>query len=138
MIFIPLGTESLSCIQAFPAWCLGRNAHRQIIAASLQQRSCFRLRRNVRNIVGSPEFGQVFPDVSLAVDQCGGHRMNTNKGGAYVAAGVGTAITGRGADIALIDDPFKDREEATASAAAIWCGIGIDRRYSPVDAGARW
>jgi predicted phage terminase large subunit-like protein len=38
--------------------------------------------------------------------------MNTNYGGAYVAAGVGTAVTGRGAHIALIDDPFKDREEA--------------------------
>jgi hypothetical protein len=38
--------------------------------------------------------------------------MNTNHGGAYVAAGVGTAVTGRGAHIALIDDPFKDREEA--------------------------
>lgn len=38
--------------------------------------------------------------------------MNTNAGGAYIAAGVGTAVTGRGADIALIDDPFKDREEA--------------------------
>jgi predicted phage terminase large subunit-like protein len=38
--------------------------------------------------------------------------MNTNHGGAYVAAGVGTAVTGRGAHIALSDDPFKDREEA--------------------------
>jgi predicted phage terminase large subunit-like protein len=38
--------------------------------------------------------------------------MNTNRGGTYVAAGVGTAVTGRGANIALIDDPFKDREEA--------------------------
>jgi hypothetical protein len=54
----------------------------------------------------------VFPNVSLASDSHAANRMNTNHGGAYVAAGVGTAVTGRGAHIALIDDPFKDREEA--------------------------
>ena len=66
----------------------------------------------MRNIVAAPEFGQVFSGVSLAPDSQAANRMNTNKGGTYVAAGVGTAVTGRGADIALIDDPFKDREEA--------------------------
>jgi predicted phage terminase large subunit-like protein len=54
----------------------------------------------------------VFPSVELAPDSHAANRMNTNHGGAYVAAGVGTAVTGRGAHIALIDDPFKDREEA--------------------------
>jgi predicted phage terminase large subunit-like protein len=63
-------------------------------------------------IVAEPEFGHVFPDVSLAPDSQAANRMNTNHRGAYVAAGVGTAVTGRGAHIALIDDPFKDREEA--------------------------
>jgi len=113
MIFIPPrhGKSELAS-KRFPAWCLGRNAHRQIIAASYNSDLASDFGRNVRNIVGSPEFGQVFPDVSLAVDSAAANRMNTNKGGAYVAAGVGTAITGRGADIALIDDPFKDREEA--------------------------
>jgi hypothetical protein len=57
-------------------------------------------------------FGTCFPNVSLATDSHAANRMNTNHGGAYVAAGVGTAVTGRGAHIALIDDPFKDREEA--------------------------
>lgn len=113
MIFMPPrhGKSELAS-KRFPAWCLGRNAHRQIIAASYNSDLASDFGRNVRNIVGSPEFGQVFPDVSLAVDSAAANRMNTNKGGAYVAAGVGTAITGRGADIALIDDPFKDREEA--------------------------
>jgi predicted phage terminase large subunit-like protein len=62
--------------------------------------------------VASPEFTQVFPTVTLAPDSQAANRMNTNHGGTYVAAGVGTAVTGRGADIAIIDDPFKDREEA--------------------------
>lgn len=113
MIFMPPrhGKSELAS-KRFPAWCLGRNPKRQIIAASYNSDLANDFGRNVRNIVAEPEFGQVFPDVSLAADSQAANRMNTNHRGAYVAAGVGTAVTGRGADIALIDDPFKDREEA--------------------------
>ena len=113
MIFMPPrhGKSELAS-KRFPAWCLGRNPARQIIAASYNSDLANDFGRNVRNIVDEPEFGEVFPNVSLASDSHAANRMNTNKGGAYVAAGVGTAVTGRGAHIALIDDPFKDREEA--------------------------
>ena len=113
MIFMPPrhGKSELAS-KRFPAWCLGRKPTRQIIAASYHSDLANDFGRNVRNIVAEPEFGQVFPGVSLATDSAAANRMNTNYGGAYVAAGVGTAVTGRGAHIALIDDPFKDREEA--------------------------
>jgi len=113
MIFMPPrhGKSELAS-KRFPAWCLGRNPTRQIIAASYNSDLANDFGRNVRNIVAEPEFGQVFPGVALAADSQAANRMNTNHGGAYVAAGVGTAVTGRGAHIALIDDPFKDREEA--------------------------
>lgn len=113
MIFMPPrhGKSELAS-KRFPAWCLGRDPTRQIIAASYNSDLANDFGRNVRNIVDEPEFREVFPDVSLATDSHAANRMNTNHGGAYVAAGVGTAVTGRGAHIALIDDPFKDREEA--------------------------
>lgn len=113
MLFLPPrhGKSELAS-KRFPAWCLGRNPRRQIIAASYNSDLANDFGRNVRNLVAEPEFAQVFPGVSLAADSQAANRMNTNHGGAYVAAGVGTAVTGRGADIALIDDPFKDREEA--------------------------
>lgn len=113
MIFMPPrhGKSELAS-KRFPAWCLGRDPNRQIIAASYNSDLANDFGRNVRNIVAEPEFGQVFPGVSLAPDSQAANRMNTNRGGSYVAAGVGTAVTGRGAHIALIDDPFKDREEA--------------------------
>lgn len=113
MIFMPPrhGKSELAS-KRFPAWCLGRNPKRQIIAASYNSDLATDFGRNVRNIVAEPEFRQVFPGVSLAADSQAANRMNTNHGGAYVAAGVGTAVTGRGANIALIDDPFKDRSEA--------------------------
>lgn len=113
MIFMPPrhGKSELAS-KRFPAWCIGRDPKRQIIAASYNSDLASDFGRNVRNLVAEPEFGQVFPGVSLATDSAAANRMNTNHGGAYVAAGVGTAVTGRGANIALIDDPFKDREEA--------------------------
>lgn len=113
MIFMPPrhGKSELAS-KRFPAWCLGRNPKRQIIAASYNSDLANDFGRNVRNLVAEPEFRQVFPEVTLAPDSQAANRMNTNHGGAYVAAGVGTAVTGRGAHIALIDDPFKDREEA--------------------------
>jgi predicted phage terminase large subunit-like protein len=113
MIFMPPrhGKSELAS-KRFPAWCLGRKPTRQIIAASYNSDLANDFGRNVRNIVDEPEFREVFPDTTLAPDSHAANRMNTNHGGAYVAAGVGTAVTGRGAHIALIDDPFKDRAEA--------------------------
>jgi predicted phage terminase large subunit-like protein len=108
----PRHGKSQLASRLFPAWCLGRNPRTQIIAASYNSDLASDFGRDVRNIVGSPEFGEVFPGVSLAVDSKAANRMNTNKGGTYIAAGVGTAVTGRGARIAIIDDPFKDRAEA--------------------------
>lgn len=95
----------------FPAWYLGRNPDRQIIAASYNSDLASDFGREVRNIVASPEYAAVF-DTRLREDSRAAERWNTDQGGSYVAAGVGTAVTGRGAHILLIDDPLKDREEA--------------------------
>jgi hypothetical protein len=95
----------------FPAFYIGRNPGKQIIAASYNSDLANDFGREVRNIVAGPEFGALF-QTSLAPDSSAANRWHTGHGGMYVAAGVGTAITGRGADVLLIDDPFKDREEA--------------------------
>lgn len=95
----------------FPAWFLGRNPGKSVIAASYNSDLATDFGRQVRNIVAGAEYGRLF-DVTLAEDSRAANRWNTADGGTYVAAGVGTAITGRGADILLIDDPLKDREEA--------------------------
>lgn len=95
----------------FPAYALGRNPARQVIAASYNGDLAGDFGRDVRNIVAEAEFRALFP-VSLAADSKAANRWHTDGGGMYVAAGVGTAVTGRGAHILLIDDPFKDREEA--------------------------
>lgn len=95
----------------FPAWFMGRHPGKSVIAASYNSDLATDFGRQVRNIVASPEYGRLF-ETKLSEDSRAANRWNTEGGGSYVAAGVGTAITGRGADVLLIDDPLKDRAEA--------------------------
>lgn len=112
MIFMPPrhGKSELAS-RRFPAWYLGRNPAKQIISASYSSDLSGDFGREVRNIVADPLYRNVF-DVELRQDSKAANRWHTDQDGVYVSAGVCTAITGRGADIALIDDPFKDRQEA--------------------------
>jgi len=112
MLFMPPrhGKSELAS-KRFPAWYMGRNPNKQMIAASYNSELAGDFGREVRNIVASPEYGLLF-DARLAEDSQAANRWHTAQGGSYVAAGVGSAITGRGADVMCIDDPFKDRAEA--------------------------
>lgn len=113
MIFtFPRGGKSELASRRFPAWFMGRNPHKNIIASSYNSDLAGDFGREVRNIVNEPAYRELFPAVTLAADSQAGNRWHTNKGGGYVAAGVGTATTGRGAHVFLIDDPVKDRESA--------------------------
>lgn len=96
----------------FPAYYLGRHPTRQVMTASYGADLAQGFGRDVRNIVASQEFGRLFPEVGLAKDSAAKDKWHTTKGGVYVAAGVGGALTGRGAHLALIDDPVKDRQDA--------------------------
>lgn len=112
MIFMPPrhGKSELAS-RRFPAWFIGRNPKRNIIAASYNSDLATDFGREVRNIVASRQYKALFK-AKLAEDSMAANRWHTADGGMYVAAGIGTAVTGRGAHVLLIDDPFKDREEA--------------------------
>ena len=112
MVCMPPGSaKSTYASVEFPAWFIGRNPKLFTIAASHTQELAERFGRRVRNIVGSAEFGRVF-GVHVADDSSSAGRWDTDKGGEYFAAGVGGTITGRRADLAVIDDPVKSREDA--------------------------
>jgi predicted phage terminase large subunit-like protein len=113
MIFMPpRHTKSEFASRRFPAWYLGRNPSRQVIAASYNSDLATDFGRDVRNLVADRLYNAIFPDVSLKADSKAADRWNTNHGGVYISAGVGSGITGRGANLGIIDDPFKDRKEA--------------------------
>lgn len=95
----------------FPAWFMGVHPRRHVIAASYNSDLASDFGREVRNIVASKPYKAVF-ETTLAEDSSAANRWHTQHGGMYAAVGIGTATTGRGAHVLLIDDPFKDREEA--------------------------
>ena len=95
----------------FPAWFMGNHPRRHMIAASYNSDLAADFGREVRNIVASRAYRSIF-DTSLAEDSSAANRWHTEHGGMYAAVGIGTATTGRGAHVLLIDDPLKDREEA--------------------------
>lgn len=113
MIFMPPrhGKSELAS-RKFPAYFIGRNPTLEIIAASYNAELAADFGRDVRDVVNSDESKRLFPDLQLRQDSRAVDRWQTAAGGAYRAVGVGTAATGRGADLFLIDDPFKDRMEA--------------------------
>lgn len=113
MVFMPPrhGKSELAS-RRFPPFCLGRDPDREIISASYGSSLATDFGREVRNIIAGPEFRTLFPSVHLAPDSSAKDRWHTNGRGGYVAAGVSTSITGRGANIFNIDDPVKDRQEA--------------------------
>lgn len=113
MVFMPpRHGKSMLCSEYFPAWYLGRNPAKQIITATYAQQLADDFGRKVRNQMASDIYRLIFQDAQLSDDSQAANRLHTVKGGAYFAVGVGGPITGRGADLLLIDDPIKGREDA--------------------------
>lgn len=112
MVFWPPGhAKSKYSSEYGPAWWIGKNKKKTIIHASYGQDFAERFGRKIRNIVRSAEYELVF-GVTLAADTRAAGEWETVTGGEYKAAGVGSGITGRRADLGLIDDPVKSRKEA--------------------------
>ena len=108
----PRHGKSLIVSQLYPSWYLGRNPHKKIIASSYGQELSDDFGRQVRNLVSDPLHSLVFPDFHLATDSISMRRFSTSAGGDYYAVGRGGAMTGRGADLLLLDDLIKDSCEA--------------------------
>lgn len=94
----------------FPAWYLGRYPGKCILMASHTTDLAVDFGRKVRNLVNSDKYRHVFPNTHLAADSKSAGRWDTTTGGTYFAAGVGSSIAGRGADILIIDDPHSEQD----------------------------
>jgi hypothetical protein len=105
------GKSEIVSVQ-FPAWAIGKNPDRNIIEASYSADLAVDFGRQVRNIIAGERYRFLFPKLTLAEDSQAKGKWNTNGRGAYNAVGVGGATTGKGADLLLIDDPIKNRQDA--------------------------
>ena len=108
----PRHTKSEFASHLFPAWYLGRFPDRKVIQTAHTAELAVGFGRKVRNLVGSKDYERIFSGVSLSADSKAAGRWNTNKQGDYFAIGVGGAVTGKGADILIVDDPHSEQEAA--------------------------
>jgi predicted phage terminase large subunit-like protein len=109
-VFMPPGAaKSTYASILFSPWYLGNHPDHCVIAASHTSELAEKWGRRVRNLLS--EHSLVL-GTALAADSQAAGRWETDSGGEYFAAGVGGAIAGRRADLVVIDDPVRSREDA--------------------------
>ena len=106
----PRHTKSEFASHLFPAFFMGRHPKAKLIQTTHTGELSIRFGRKTKNLLESEEYAKVFPNVTLATDSKAAGRWESNHGGEYFAAGVGGAITGRGADLLVIDDPHSEQD----------------------------
>ena len=111
----PRHTKSEFASYMLPSWFLGKFPNKKVIQTSHTAELAVGFGRKVRNLVDSDPYKRIFPDVELQSDSKAAGRWNTNHGGDYFAIGIGGAVTGKGADLLIIDDPHSEQEAALAA-----------------------
>lgn len=111
----PRHGKSMLASQCFPSWHLGRVPEHEIIACSYNISLAMTFSRKVKALIDDPDYHVIF-DTRLNPDNKSTEEWGIlGKPGGYVAAGVGGGITGKGANVLLIDDPVKNAEEADSA-----------------------
>jgi len=130
----PRHTKSEFASYLLPAWILGIRPDLKIIQATHTGELAVRFGRKVRDLVDTEEYKKVFSDVELRPDSKAAGRWETTKSGEYFASGVGGAITGRGADLLIIDDPHSEQDALSETAMDLayeWYTSGPRQRLQP-------
>lgn len=118
----PRHGKSQTATKLFPAWRAGRNPRASTLVATYNQDFADDIGREVRGLLDSPAYPLVFPEMKIDPRSRSVSRMSTTLGGQLFFVGTGGALTGRGGDLLLVDDPVKDAEEAASSTMreALW------------------
>jgi predicted phage terminase large subunit-like protein len=130
----PRHTKSEFASNLFPAFFMGRHPKAKLIQTTHTGELAIRFGRKAKNMIESSEYEKVFPGVGLAADSKAAGRWESNHGGEYFAAGVGGAITGRGADLLIIDDPHSEQDALSPSVLEShyeWYTSGPRQRLQP-------
>ena len=124
----PRHTKSEFGSYLLPAWMVGKNPKLKIIQSTNTTELSVRFGRKAKVLIDSPEYQKVFK-TKLREDSQAAGKWETAQGGEYYAAGVGSAITGRGADLLIIDDPHSEQDAMNAQA--------LERTYEWYTSGPR-
>ena len=129
----PRHTKSEFASFLLPAWMIGRNPKLKIIQTTHTTELAVRFGRKAKHLIDSPDYKRFFK-TTLREDSQAAGRWETDQGGEYFAAGVGSAITGRGADLLIIDDPHSEQDAMNPEAlerAYEWYTSGPRQRLQP-------
>jgi predicted phage terminase large subunit-like protein len=129
----PRHTKSEFASFLLPAWMIGKRPKLKIIQSTHTTELAVRFGRKAKNLMDSPEYKEIFP-TRLREDSQAAGKWETEQGGEYYAAGVGSAITGRGADLLIIDDPHSEQDAMNIDAlerAYEWYTSGPRQRLQP-------
>ncbi len=106
----PRHLKSVIASIAFPAWCLGHDPSLQIMCVSYAQDLADKLSRDCRRIMEADWYQSLFPGTRLSPQRNAVGEFTTTSLGSRFATSVGGVVTGRGADLIIIDDPAKPDE----------------------------
>jgi len=131
----PRHTKSEFASFLLPSWFLGKFPEKKVIQTAHTAELSTGFGRKVRNLVSSDTYQKVF-QTKLSSDSKAAGRWNTDKGGDYFAIGVGGAVTGKGADLLIIDDPHSEQEAKQNNPAVFdqvyeWYTSGPRQRLQP-------
>lgn len=131
----PRHTKSEFASYLFPAWFLGKFPEKKIIQTAHTAELAIGFGRKVRNLVNTEGYQEIFP-TKLSSDSKAAGRWNTHAGGDYFAIGVGGAVTGKGADVLIIDDPHSEQEAMQGNSDVYdrvfeWYSSGPRQRLQP-------
>ena len=129
----PRHTKSEFASYLLPAWMVGRDPKIKIIQATHTAELAIRFGRKAKNLIDSENYSKIFK-TKLQEDSKAAGRWETSAGGEYFAAGVGGAITGRGADLLIIDDPHSEQDamsKVSLERAYEWYTSGPRQRLQP-------
>jgi predicted phage terminase large subunit-like protein len=131
----PRHGKTLLASKIFVPWALGRKPGRRVIFSSYNDSKAEEETRFMRDLVESDEYRNIFPNVFVRSDARAKGAWVTTDGGIVIGAGSRGSITGRGADLALIDDPYKDYQDAispiVSEAVWTWYRSVLRTRLSP-------
>ena len=110
----PRSLKSICVSIAYAAWLLGQDPTKRIMVVSYSNDFASELHRQFRMVIDAPWYQALFPGMRPAKDS--GTELVTTAGGSRYATSVGGTLTGRGADLIIIDDPLKAEDAVSEPA----------------------
>lgn len=106
----PRSLKSIAASVAFPAWLLGRKPNLRILAVSYAETPAEKMALDCMKVIESQWYREAFPGTRLARKRSARTDFETTRGGGRYSVSVNGALTGRGGDIIIIDDPHKPED----------------------------